>query len=309
MKQSGVGAHSERFDLELASSWTGLSIERNADFANLGFLSRPHPQMLTFVESRRFAHQLRDSEVACVITTAELLSEIPESIGIAVSSQPHRSFAEIHNHLATRTAFYWTDFDTEIDPLAQVHARAFVPARNVVIGAGSVVGPHVTIAERTVIGEGCVVHSGAVIGAEGFQTERSGDQVADMVHAGAVRVEAGVRIMANSVVARGLFREFTIIGTDARIGNLVFISHNVSVGRRASVGHGAVLNGGVRVGDGASIGPGSTIAKGVSIGAGARVSLGSTVVRDVAANESVMGMFAVESRRMLRKFKEIDGSD
>jgi UDP-3-O-[3-hydroxymyristoyl] glucosamine N-acyltransferase len=293
--------------MELASSWSPLSIIRNGSFSNLGFLSNPHSAMLTFVESSRFARHIQDlADVACVVTTPELANSIPDTLGLAVCSNPRRAFLEIHNHLATQTSFYWSDFESRIDPGAHIHPRAVLPSRNVVIGEGVVVEPNVVIAERTEIGANCFLQAGVVLGSEGFQIVRADGGVLDMVHAGGIRIGSGVRILANSVISRGMFRQFTTIGMDARIGNLAYISHNVVLGRRASVGHGATVNGGVNVADDASIGPGATIATGISIGAGARVSIGSTVVRDVSAGETVMGMVALESRKMFRAFKEIE---
>jgi UDP-3-O-[3-hydroxymyristoyl] glucosamine N-acyltransferase len=297
-----------KFDLEQASRWTaGLIVRRNHSFSNLGFCSHPHPAMLAFVESPRFADQIsRIAEVVCVLTTPQLAESIATHLGLAISETPRMSFIEIHNYLANRTNFYWDDFQTVIDPSADIHPTAHIPEFNVVIGPNVVIEPNVTIHERTIVGERCVVHSGAVLGGEGFQTNRAGGRLCDMVHAGVLRVEADSKIFANAVVARGVFRESTRIGPDARVGNAAFISHNVGVGARAFVGHGAVVNGYGQISDDAWVGPGATIASGILIGRGAHVSLGATVIRDIEPHERVIGSVAAQSRKMLRFMKQFE---
>ena len=51
-----------------------------------------------------------------------------------------------------------------------------------------------------------------------------------MEHAGGLLVGDRAEVMANAVVARAVFRQFTSIGEDCRIGNLAFVSHNVRIG-------------------------------------------------------------------------------
>ena len=121
-----------------------------------------------------------------------------------------------------------------------------------------------------------------------------------MPHAGSLVIQRGAHIFPNASVATAVFRQSTVIGEDARIGNCAFVSHNVSIGREAVIGHGAVVNGNVRIGNGAWVGPGACIANCLCIGAGARVLLGAVVIGDVAAGEEVAGNYAIPHRALLR---------
>jgi UDP-3-O-[3-hydroxymyristoyl] glucosamine N-acyltransferase len=304
----GLATRSKEFYLQQASQWTsGLTVVRDAAFSRLGFAPTVHEGMLTFVESSRYADEMIRSQSTCsVLTTAALAPRFPEGFGVAVSDHPRKSFTDVHNHLATRTAFYWDDFPTCVDPSAHIDAGAQVPEFNVVIGAGVVIEKNVTIGERVILGERCVVQSGAVLGAEGFQTSRYGSRLQEMAHAGGVRIDADAKIFSNAVIARGLFREFTHVGREARVGNMAFISHNVRVGARAFVGHGAIVNGNVEIGDDAWIGPNASVANSISIGSGAYVSIGATVIRSVKTQRRVLGSVAVESRKMIRFTKRLD---
>ena len=288
--------------LRSALRWTeGLSLVRDGEFSDAGFASHRFARMLTFIESARFARQLTAApHAACVLTTPELAPRMPDHVGIAVCDHPRACFVDIHNYLAEQTHFYWRDFPTIVDPAARIHPSAQIPPFNVIVGAGSVIEANAVVGERVLIGEHCIVQSGAVIGAEGFQTDRSGGYFREMVHAGGVRLETGCKVFAGAVIARGVFREFTHIGAQARVGNGAFVSHNVGIGTRAFVGHGAVVNGNVNIGDSAWIGPGAIVANNLTIGPDVHVGLGSAVIRDLERNARVIGAVAVKSDRMLR---------
>lgn len=278
-----------------------IEVVRDASFLVLGLLALPRPGMLAFVEDEAALATLRRTEgVACVIAKPEFSGRLDAVSGVACSPSPRPAFWRLHNHLAEHTQFYWEDFPSEIHPTAKVHPRAYVADQNVRIGAGTVIGPNASIEERSLIGASVVIHAGAVIGAAGFQSSRSGGQTVEMVHAGGVRIEDRVHILANAVIARAVFGEFTTIGSDARIGNVSFVSHSVQVGAGSFVGHGAVVNGNVVIGRDAWIGPGGTLVQCIRVGDRARVSPGSAVISDVAAGRRVTGNIAVDHFQYLR---------
>jgi len=287
----------------------GFTVVRDGEFETLGMLSDPQPGMLAFVEGDHSLRQVsrvpRISSIVATPVMASKLGALPD-VGIATSDEPRRSFFEVHNHLARTTDFYWRDFPTAIDESAEVHPRAYVAERNVRIGPGTVVEPGACIHERCLIGASVVIRSGAVLGSEGFQTGRGGDRMIDMDHAGGIRVGDRVRILAGAVVAAAIFRQFTTIGEDDRVGNQAFVSHNVQIGPRCLIGHGSVVNGNVVIGRDAVIGPGATLAHSIRIGEGSDVSLGSAVISDVAAGKKVTGNVAVDHFRYLRHIASME---
>ena len=291
-----------KIDLRRATEWVPITIERNAPLMELGFVNAARPGMLTFIEDARYLPALLRLEgVGAVLTTPELAASVPGHLGLATSLAPRHDFTKLHNHLATRTNFYGDPFATEVAIGAFVHPQAFVAASDVRIGPGATIGAHATILEGCVIAAGAVIQAGAVIGACGFQTTRLDGELLEMTHAGTVHIGEGAIVMANAVVARGVFHTATRIGAQARIGNQAFVSHHVSIGARAFIGHGAVINGNVAVGDDAWIGPGATISNDTEVGARAHVSLGATVIRTVADGEHVTGAIAVPHREALRR--------
>lgn len=296
-------------DLSAVAECAAIHPIRDGEFANLGFLSQNHERMLVFLESPRYLPALlRKPQVVAVLTTPQLSEGIPGHMALGVCEQPRFAFAAIHNSLA-KGGFYWNDFETEIHPTAHVHPAAWVAPRNVRIGPGTQLGPHSTVLERCLIGPEVVVGAGSILGGVGFQTARGPDSMLELDHAGGLVVEDRVRLLPGAVVATGLFREYTVLRRDSRVGARAFVSHAVEVGERAFIGHGAVVNGGVRIGRDAWVGPGAVIAQLLEIGEGAQVSLGSSVIRNVPAGKRVSGAFAVPHRRMLRLLGELDAKD
>ena len=279
----------------------GISVLRDGDFLNLGFVQQHQQQMLVFLESDRYLAALqRNQHVSAVLTRPELVALVPGALGVGVCSQPRLAFAAVHNRLAS-TGFYWQEFPSVIAPDARVHPTAWVAPINVRIGPRSVVEPHATILERCLVGEDVVVGAGAVLGGVGFQTARTEEAMVEMKHAGGLIVGDRVLVLPGAVIATGLFRCATEIANDVRIGSQAFVSHGVKVAERSFVGHGAVVNGNVVIGAGVWIGPGAVIANDLEIGPEAFVSLGAVVISDLPAGSRVSGNFAVPHTGLLRK--------
>ena len=291
--------------LSEVSNVGGADLVRDGEFQTLGFLSYPHSGMLVFVESSRFLAKLRRTpEAVCVIITPDLAANLKFAGGWAISENPRRSFHLIHTHLAAQ-GFYWTDFDTEIHPSACIHPRAFVAGRNVRIGARTQIEANATILERSLIGSDVSIRAGAVIGSVGFMGMPGRVHLEEMIHAGGILLGDRVQVMANAVVASGIFHDSTQIGPGARIGNCAFVSHGVQVGSGSSIGHGAMVAGYVEIGEDAWIGPGASLVNGISVGHRAHVALGSVVIGNVGPEQRVAGNFAVGHRALLKHLASI----
>jgi len=263
-------------------------VEEDSEFESLGTVLHNTPNMLVFVESRKFLSRVASNPcISSVITTRELASELPDTYGVAVSDNPRRDFFELHNHLATNTNFYWTDFPAQVSDEATIHAGAHIAGKNVRIGRGTIVEAGVTVLERVVIGEGAILRAGCTIGSQGFQFTRIGNEVLSVAHAGGVRVGDRVEIQANSAISRAIFGSFTEIGDDTKLDNLVHVAHNVRIGKRCLIAACAMIAGSTTIGDDVWIGPGASISNEITIGDRARVTIGSVVTRDVDPDQQV----------------------
>jgi hypothetical protein len=165
------------------------AILRDGDFSALGLLSHGADMMLVgFYDSSYLDRLIANPHITCAITNSDLAPLLPERLAVAVCEDPKTAFYQLHTYLFKKSDFYWTDFDSEIASSAALHERAYVAARNVRIGAGSVVEPNATILERAIIGENVLIRAGAVIAGEGFEPKFVGGKHVIIPHAGGVLV-------------------------------------------------------------------------------------------------------------------------
>ena len=197
------------------------------------------------------------------------------------------AFALVARHLNAGAA------DPVSDP--DVHPTAVV-AKDVRLGSGTSVGPHVAIGDGVTIGRDCrilanatvysgtsignrvVVQSGAVLGSTGFgyaRNSKTGEYIL-FPQQGTLIVEDDVEIGANTTIDRGALGE-TRIGAGTKIDNLVHIGHNCVIGRNVVIAaqtgisgssvveDGAILGGQVGLGEHAQIGPGVILGGGAGV--------------------------------------------
>ena len=199
-----------------------------------------------------------------------------------------------------------------------VHASATVSGnasvgRGVSIGAHSRIGDGVSIGAETTIGDNVVVHAGtqmgarchiqdnASIGGTGLAFHHGVDgQTRFFPHLGRVLIGDDVTIGANSCIVRGMLND-TVIGARSKLGNLVNIGHNCTVGSDCFLSSGVVLCGRVTLEDGVRMAASACVNDHVRIGAGAMIGLGAVVTKAVAPNARVFGVPA-EPLRTMRPF-------
>ena len=275
--------------------------EPDVAVATLGFVSTPLDAMLTFAESAKFLDAAISAGSHAVIVPRSLRGNVPATVGALLADQPGAAFWQLHERLLNTTGFYGRDEPTSIHPSAIVDPSARIDPCNVRIGPGTEVGPGCVITGRAEVGENVRIDSGTIIGAAGFQTTHVEGKLVDFSHAGAVVIGDDVRIFSNATIARGLFRQRTILERSCRVGNNAVISHNTRVGAASTIGHGAVINGNVDIGREVWVGPGACVANNVRLGDGGRIDLGATVIGNLRSGEHVGGPPAIDHRAVLRE--------
>lgn len=274
---------------------------REGEFESLGFVSHEAPAMLVFLEDRKYlASLLRNSQIACVITSEQYVDDLPAQFGIAVSDCPRRTFYEIHNFLTKETEFYWTSFPSSISESAEIHPTAYIADSDVRIGKRVIVEPNVTILERVIVEDDVIVRAGTIIGSEGFEFNLIDGCMIPVVHAGGVLLHSRVEVQSNCCIDKSVFGGFTELGEDTKLDNMVHIAHNVRIGERCRLAACAMLAGSVTMGDDVWVGPSVSVSSEVHIGDKANLTIGSVVTKDVAPGQRVSGNFAIEHRKFLR---------
>jgi UDP-3-O-[3-hydroxymyristoyl] glucosamine N-acyltransferase len=257
--------------------------------------------MLAFAESESFVDAAVQRGCHALVVPPALVPMVPNHVGVIASATPGNTFRELHEALALGTDFYGADIDSRVHPEARVHPTATIDRHNVRIAEGVDIGAGCVVSGRVTIGRRVRIFPGTVIGAAGFQTMTFGGRRLELAHVGGVTIGDDTVVLANATIARGLFRQDTVIGEGGRVGNNTFISHNTRLGHGTTVGHGAIVNGNVVVGNDVWIGPGASIANNVTIGDGARVDLGATVIGSVGPGQHVGGPPAIDHHTVLRE--------
>jgi UDP-3-O-[3-hydroxymyristoyl] glucosamine N-acyltransferase len=277
-----------------------LELVIDGEFQSLGKLSYNYHDQLVFIEDAKYiAGLLKKNNVSSVITTKEMVSSIPKGLGIAYSKSPRISFYAIHDYLAKETDFYWKNFKTKVASTAIIHHTAYVAENNVRIGERCTIGPNVSILENTILENDVTVSAGTVIGAQGFEFNRMGEKILSVIHAGGVLLHERVEIQSNCSIDKALFGNFTEIGEDTKLDNLVHIAHNVIIGKRCFLAACVMVAGSVTVGNDVWIGPSASLSTDVVIGNRASITIGSVVVKDVPDNQKVTGNFAIDHKKFI----------
>ena len=291
-------------------------------------IERAEESHITFIGNRKYAQKWPASNAAAAIINK----------GIELSPGENKALIRVENAdlaMAKLLELFQPEgpvFEVQIHPSAVVQASASIGegtkigagcyvGENVVLEAGCMLYPNVTVLDDTKIGAGttiwpgavirerceigalCIIHNGASIGADGFgyRPSEDGRGLTKIPHIGNVIIGNAVEIGANSCIDRGKFSS-TIIGDGCKIDNLVQIGHNSIMGRSCIMAGNSGLAGSVTLGDGVIIGGSASIKDHTTIHSGATVGAGSGVVGDVAAGKTVLGYPACDSRDMLKQW-------
>ncbi|HXN89278.1 MAG TPA: UDP-3-O-(3-hydroxymyristoyl)glucosamine N-acyltransferase, partial [Methylocella sp.] len=251
---------------------TGAAVVEGADLSaviqGVAPLDEAGPGELTFLDSPENALLLETSRAtACFVTPGDV-PRVPKTTLALVTEEPSRGFALAMRRLFPRAIRPKSLFGTAgINPGAAIHPEARLE-QDVIVDPGVVIGPRAEIGSGSIIGANSVIGSDVRIGRDcliGPQATithaligdrvilhpgvRIGQPSVDFGHAGnalaphglpwapgigRVIIQDGVEIGANSTIDRGAVGD-TVIGEEARIGNLVRVAENVTIGRCCTI--------------------------------------------------------------------------
>jgi UDP-3-O-[3-hydroxymyristoyl] glucosamine N-acyltransferase len=210
----------------------------------------------------------------------------------------------VHSLLAGIPGRLWVDFESEIDPSADIRPGAYVAPKNVRIGRDAVVMAGAVVHERTSIGEKTRIHSSAVIGAEAYEIIYIDGRQTLRPQTGGVWIEDSCEVLSGTTITRAAFCGATTLESWSVLDCNVTVSHDTLIGSNVRIGGSSWIGGRVTIDDGAVLGPNCTVANGISIGQSARVSLGSVVTRNVEPLGHVSGNFAIPHKTFIENIKK-----
>jgi UDP-3-O-[3-hydroxymyristoyl] glucosamine N-acyltransferase len=266
------------------------SILRDAEFSNLGLLNHKDGDLLVCFYDTGFEKALLSNpNISAVITTEPLAEHLPSNLGVVVSDQPVDSFYRVHEFLLEHTEFYGERWDSVIDSRAKIDDGVIIPKYNVRIGAHATICRGTQIYPGSEIGKNVVLGPNVILGYDGYEPKRIDGRLKLIKHGGGVKLDDDVEVLANTNIAKSVFKSMTRVGRETKVDALVNISHNVSIGDRCRIAANASIAGSTLIGDDVWIGPGATLSSGICLGDRCYVVLGSVVTSSIAAGSKVAG--------------------
>lgn len=272
---------------------------------NISGIENTTPDTITFLDRKDIAESITTTKATACIIAPELVTPDLPFQALFLTPTPKRAFAKIahilypHSHVTElKSASHKKWPHVTIDSTAIIDDSA-------TIGAGTIIGPHVSIAKGVVIGEKCVIHShvsishtlignqvsihpGARIGQPGFGFIIEGEAPVDFPQLGRTIIEDNVRIGANTCIDRGTIKD-TFIGQGSRIDNLVQIAHNVRLGKGCVIVSQVGIAGSTEIGDYSILAGQVGLADNLKIGKNVKVAAQSGVMRNIPDNGIVGG--------------------
>jgi UDP-3-O-[3-hydroxymyristoyl] glucosamine N-acyltransferase len=281
--------------LHLSQSGPDFEIDSFRPLSALDETGREDTRPLTYLSSKKFAAALQGRTGLTVVTTADLQACVPPENGVLLTNDdPRNTFYSVLNSALALGLFEC--LETFISGTAKISPNAVISS-NVYISDHAEIGPGVVILPNTYVGPGVVVKPNAVIGGNGFEPSgrMKGTHVDGapgrrvVAHAGGVWLAEGVHVGSCNCVDKGLFGDFTEMGSYTLLDNLVQFAHSVRAGKGCSITACAEISGSVVLGDGVWLGPNSSISQGVQIGDHCYLGTGAVVVRDLKAYSLAYG--------------------
>ncbi len=259
---------------------------------------------VTFVAQPKYYPAVQTTRASVILVPLDAALESPQTL-IRVEN-PSAAFTKVVERIVPPPI----KFAPGIHPTAVVEADVIIGERTH-IGAGSYIGhgcrigsdcliyPHVTLRERTQVGDRVILHPGVVLGADGFGFETIRGEHQKIPQVGFVAIGDDVEIGANTTIDRGRFGK-TRIDRGTKIDNLVQIGHNCVIGERCVICAGTGIAGSVIIGKNVTIAGQVGIAGHLTIGDGAVLGAQCGVAQDVPAGAVVLGAPAVDHRQFKR---------
>ena len=255
------------FSAQQIAALLGGELYGNADakVSDVAPIEAAEPHHLSFVAEEKYIPFLANTKAGVVLISKSLISD-PNSLpcgeergggagAFILVPNARGAMAQLLSLVSKamnppRTGIEQPSFVAEgvhIPDDAYIGAFAYI-GRNVRLGKGVQVYPHVYIGDNVTIGDNtvlysgvkvyynchvgahCVLHAGVVVGSDGFGFEPDAQGINQKIpQIGNVIIEDDVEIGANTTIDRAMMGS-TIIRTNAKIDNLVQIGHNVEVG-------------------------------------------------------------------------------
>ena len=219
-----------------------------------------------------------------------------------------KNYNEVYNFLLNQLFLHedCLDFSDEfifkngsyISKFSTIHESSTIQ-KNCVIGRGVEIGKNVLIKHNTVIknsivSDNSIISENSTIGSTGFGFDikkMGSSHIAPQL--GIVYIDENVFIGSNCTIDRGKI-DFTYIGKNSMLDNLIHIAHNVILGPNACLAAQIGISGSVKIGKNLICGGQSGFAGHINIGDNVRVAAKSGVTKNIKDNSTIAGFPATD---------------
>lgn len=317
----------------LAALAGGQVLDRgHGPFDRVAELAQADAGTLGFLQNTALLDEAKNSQVGVMLVPTGFDAEQLPKPSLIFCPQPQMAFIAIVNH--------W--LQSQPQPQSAIHPTAVV-APDAVLGNGVDIGPYAVVESGCQLGDNCrimahtvigcdcrlghncilyphvvlyagvkladnvIVHAGTVLGADGFGYAFAGGKQVKVPQLGGVEIGAEAEIGALSAVDRGALGN-TVIGTGAKLDNLVQVGHNSRVGNHTILCSQVGLAGSTTLGNYVYMAGQAGAAGHLEVGDGTLVGAQSGVAASCKPGSRLFGSPALEAtqaKRMLAFDKEL----
>jgi UDP-3-O-[3-hydroxymyristoyl] glucosamine N-acyltransferase len=287
MKEISLVRIAEQFSLEL--------IGENKVIKQMGAVTSPsmyQENKITYVTGQAYLRDFLANHIAACIIPEGLKNIVPEKSSVLITQRdPMDVFYEIYNTFVAENR--WTKLSTEMGERNLIATTAIIH-NNVHVGNDCTIMDNVVILPNTRIGDRVIIKPNTVVGGDGFQVRFINGTKKIVNHVGGVWICDDVEIGSNVCIDRGLFGDFTYIGEQTKVDNLVQIAHSVKIGKECTIAACATICGNICIGDKVWIGANSTINNRLGIGSNCYIGSHSVIRRSLDDNVKAYNPYVLE---------------
>jgi UDP-3-O-[3-hydroxymyristoyl] glucosamine N-acyltransferase len=296
--------------------------EDNVEIHGAAGLDEAREGHITFLANPRYTPRVNTTRASAIFLSED--AQTDRSIAILRAKDPYLAYTRALRIFHPEPELEpFIHSSAVIDPSARVATRVAIGAcsvigRNVEIADGVCIHPNVTIyddviigkdsiihsgvaiRERTVVGERVVIFNNAVVGCDGFGYARDEQKRwLKIPQTGRVVLEDDVEIGAGTTIDRASVGE-SRIGRGTKLDNLVQIGHSCSVGEDSLLCAQVGLAGSSHIGQRVILAGQAGVAGHLTIGDDVVLTAKSATSHDVPAGKVISGIPAFDNRDWLR---------
>ena len=187
-----------------------------------------------------------------------------------------------------------------ISKYSNIHKSAIIGKNNVIsrgveIGKNSIIKNNVVI-KNSILGNNVIICDNSSIGTSGFGFDFNNRGSLNLnPQLGITILDDNVHIGSSCTIDRGKI-DYTYIGKNTMIDNMVHIAHNVIVGKNGCIAAQTGISGSVKIGDNVTIGGQVGFAGHLTIGENVIIAAKSGVTKDIKDNSVVAGFPAIDMK-------------